>query len=162
MIWRFSGDILKLDQIVGSKIFIDLFRSSDTATYVKPGAVIEFLTDFPQSLKAFLEFLVNEKKGEDGALVQTKLALLYIDEIARSDPQRNSPGQRLIVNKLRSLLRTAQGLDLARLSSVLQTPRFPHEYAIVCGRLGHHSAAIEIFIKQLKVTVWSSVITSPQ
>lgn len=99
----------------------------------------------------FLEFLVNEKKGEEGAAVQTQLAILYIEEIGRSDPQRNSPGQRLTVNKLRSLLRTAQMLDLARLSGILQTPRFPHEYAIVCGRLGHHSAAIKIFIEQLQV-----------
>ena len=99
----------------------------------------------------FLEFLVNDKKGDEGSAVQTQLAILYIEEIGRSDPQRNSPGQRLTVNKLRSLLRTAQMLDLAKLSVILQTPRFPHEYAIVCGRLGHHSAAIKIFIEQLQV-----------
>ncbi len=118
---------------------------------MKPTAVIEYLSDLPQSLKMLLEFLVNEKKGEEVAAVQHQLATLYIEKIGRLDAQRNSPGQRLTVNKLRSLLRTAQMLDLARLSGIIQTPRFPHECAIVCGRLGRRSAAIKIFIEQLQV-----------
>lgn len=133
--------------MAGGRIFTELFRTPDVT--LKPSAVIEYLTPFPQSLKIFLEFLVNEKKGDDPS-IQTQLALMYIDEINSSDPQRNSPGQRSTVNKLRSLLRSSRGLDLAHLSIVLQTPRFPHEYAIVCGRLGQHSAAIKIFIDQLK------------
>ena len=147
LIWRFSGEILKMDSTIGAGIFTELFRSTNPS--VKPSAVIEFLKPFSPSLKIFLEFLVSAKKGDDTS-VQTQLAVMYIDEINLSDPQRNSPGQRLTVNKLRSLLRTSSGLDLARLSTILHTPRFPHEYAIVCGRLGQHAAAIKIFIEQLK------------
>lgn len=55
------------------------------------------------------------------------------------------------MNRLRALLRTSTRLDLARVSRALAaTPHLPHESAIVCGRLGDHRAAVEIFIHQLQ------------
>jgi len=147
LVWRFSGDILKKDEVVGARIFTELFRTSIT---IKPGVVVEYLTNYPLSLRIFLEFLIAEKKDDDEA-VHNQLAMMYIDDLNRLDSPRNSPGYRATVNKLRSLLRTSQRLNLSRLSDTLNKQRFPHEYAIVCGRLGHHSSAIEIFINQLKV-----------
>lgn len=117
---------------------------------MKPGVVVEHLTSYPQSLRIFLEFLIAEKKDDDEA-VHNQLAMMYINDLNQLDSPRSSPGYRATVNKLRSLLRTSKRIDLSRLTEILKTPRFPHEYAIVCGRLGQHSSAITIFIEQLKV-----------
>lgn len=146
MIWRYSGEILKRDAEIGAKIFI-----SDYTVSAQQRAVIDFLRNFPQSLRIFLEHLVTEKK-EDDESVHTQLALLYIDDISNPDVNSNSPVHRMKVNKLRSLLRTSSRLDLLKLRNMLDSSRFPHEHAIICGRLGHHSVAINIFINQLKVT----------
>ena len=144
LIWRFSGEILKRDEEMGAKIF-----TSEKLTTVKPRAVIDYLRNYPKSLRIFLEFLIEKKIEEES--VHTQLAMMYIDEINRSDLNRNSPGHRMTINKLRSLLRTSQKLELVKLLEILDTPCFPHEHAIVCGRLGQHSAAINTFINYLKV-----------
>jgi hypothetical protein len=144
LIWRFSGEILKRDEEMGAKIF-----TSEKIPAVKPRAVIDYLRNYPKSLRIFLEFLIEKKIDEES--VHTQLAMMYIDDIKRSDLNRNSPGHRMTINKLRSLLRTSQKLELVKLLEILDTPGFPHEHAIVCGRLGQHSTAINTFINYLKV-----------
>ncbi|XP_046645269.1 transforming growth factor-beta receptor-associated protein 1-like [Daphnia pulicaria] len=143
LIWRFSGEILKRDEEMGAKIF-----TSEKIPAVKPRAVIDYLRNYPKSLRIFLEFLIEKKIDEES--VHTQLAMMYIDDIKRSDLNRNSPGHRMTINKLRSLLRTSQKLELVKLLEILDTPGFPHEHAIVCGRLGQHSTAINTFINYLK------------
>ena len=115
---------------------------------IKPDAVCEFLKHHHQCLGLFLEFLVNEKMPNHES-IHTRLALHYINDIA--DKITNSPSKRMTVNKLRSLLRTSASLDLNHLSSFLNDSIFPHESAIVCGRLGDHTAAINIFVNKLQV-----------
>ena len=144
LIWRFSGEILKRDEEMGAKIF-----TSERIAAVKPRAVMDHLRNYPKSLRIFLEFLIEKKIDEES--VHTQLAMMYIDDIKRSDLNRNSPDHRMTINKLRSLLRTSQKLELVKLLEILDTPCFPHEHAIVCGRLGQHSAAINTFINYLKV-----------
>jgi hypothetical protein len=144
LIWRFSGEILKRDEEMGAKIF-----TSENIPAVKPRSVIDYLRNYPKSLRIFLEFLIEKKIDEES--VHTQLAMMYIDDIKRSDLNRNSPGHRMTINKLRSLLRTSQKLELVKLLEILDTPCFPHEHAIVCGRLGQHSTAINTFINYLKV-----------
>lgn len=148
LIWKFSGEILKKDQLLGAKIFIDLFQDGSKLPLA---AVCDHLDSYPISLKAFLEFLVNEKQIKEES-VTSRLAIVYINEINLLQKQdSSSPGQRMTVNKLRSLLRTSKSLDLPRLLDLLDASTFPHEHAIVCGRLGQHSAAINIFIVKLQV-----------
>lgn len=145
LVWRFSGDILKIDEEIGATIF-----TSQSLSFIKPRAVIDFLRNYHRSLRIFLEFLIREKNDEDES-VHTQLAFIYIDEITNSDVDCGSPYYRMTVNKLRSLLRTSKKLDLSKLSNTLNSPSFPHEHAIVCGRLGQHSIAINTFINKLKV-----------
>lgn len=114
-----------------------------------PRAVIDYLRNYPKSLRIFLEFLVEKKNDEES--VHTQLAMMYTDDISGSDLNRNSPAHRMTINKLRSLLRTSQKLELKKLLEVLDTHCFPHEHAIVCGRLGQHSNAINTFIGLLQV-----------
>lgn len=145
LIWRFSGEILKIDEEAGVKIFTSTILPS-----LKPRAVLDHLRHFPRSLQTYLEFLIREKKDDEEAF-HTQLALIYIDDISQGDKNRTSPSHRMTVNKLRSLLRTSPKLDLIKLSDTLDSPVFPYEHAIVCGRLGNHAAAINTFINNLKV-----------
>ena len=149
MIWKFSGEILKKDQLVGAKIFIDVLQGG---SMLPLAAVCDYLDSYPISLKALLEFLVNEKQIEEESIT-SRLAIVYINEINQPRKQElSSPGHRMNVNKLRCLLRTSKSLELPRLLDLLNATIFPHEHAIVCGRLGQHSAAVNIFI--LKLQVW--------
>ncbi|KAK4002769.1 hypothetical protein OUZ56_004571 [Daphnia magna] len=143
LVWRFSGEILKRDEEIGAKIF-----TSEKLACVMPRAVIDYLRNYPRSLRIFLEFLVDKKNDEES--VHTQLALMYIDDINCTGLNHNNPSHRLTTNKLRSLLRTSQKLELTKLLEKLNTPGFPHEHAIVCGRLGQHSAAINTFINLLQ------------
>lgn len=154
LIWKFSGEILKKDHLLGAKIFINLIQDGGTLPLA---AVCDHLDSYPASLKAFLEFLVNEKRNEEET-ISSRLAIMYINEISQPQKQDSSPGQRMTVNKLRCLLRTSKNLELPRLLDLLNASTFPHEHAIVCGRLGQHSAAINIFI--VKLQVWLTLNVS--
>ena len=145
LIWRFSGDILKKDEAIGAKIF-----TSEKFASIKPRVVIDYLRSYPLSLRTYLEFLISEKRDDDES-VHSQLAMMYIDDIKASAANSNSPKHRMTVNKLRSLLRSSKKLELTKLYNILDTSCFPHEHAIVCGRLGHHSTAINTFINNLKV-----------
>lgn len=146
LIWRFSGEILKTDEEIGVKIF-----TSITSPSLKPRMVLDHLRNFPKSLQTYIEFLIREQKDCDDSY-HTQLALIYVEDIVKQgDLHRTSPSRRMTVNKLRSLLRTSPKLDLAKLSVSLDTTVFPHEHAIVCGRLGNHAAAIDTFINNLQV-----------
>ena len=112
--------------------------------------MIDYLRSYPLSLRTYLEFLISEKRDDDES-VHSQLAMMYIDDIKASAANSNSPKHRMTVNKLRSLLRSSQKLELTKLYNILNTSCFPHEHAIVCGRLGHHSTAINTFINNLKV-----------
>ena len=148
LIWRFSGEILKRDESVGAKIFTSLFENGSTTIGID--AVCEHLKPFPGGLRVFLEYLVDGKKSDEKS-VHTRLAFVYIEAISSAEKGTTSPKQRMAINKLRCLLRTSKSLELDRLLETLNTPLFPHEYAIICGRLGQHSAALDIFIVKLQV-----------
>ncbi len=136
---------MKKDEDIGAKIF-----TTEKLTFIKPRSVIDYLRNYPRSLRIYLEFLINDNKYDDES-VHTQLAIMYIDDIKATDPNRSSPAHRMTVNKLRSLLRSSQKLELSKLSDILDTPCFPYEHAIICGRLGHHSTAINTFINNLQV-----------
>lgn len=145
--WRYNAEILKKDEILGANVFVTLVRQVPS---VKADSVVDYLRSYPSALRSFLEFLVGSKIAEEAAFVDDELAVLYIKEMKASDPQRTSPAHRMTVNRLRSLLRTSKKLDLKMLLNFLDSQRFPHEYAIVCGRLGQHPEAIDIFINRLQ------------
>ena len=141
--------MLKKDQCCAAKIFTETYKKHE----VDADAVCDFLKPYLQTLGLFLHFLVYDRKVESSS-IHTRLALHYIEQITSLHTDQrisSSPVHRYMVNKLRALLRTSSYLDLKQLSTALNAPHFPHENAIVLGRLGDHTAAINIFIRQLKV-----------
>lgn len=112
---------------------------------------IGFLESFPSAKKTVLEFLYSQNPEEES--LGNQLVELYIKEIKDARTNRITSLHAATINKLRSVLRTSNAVNLSQVALLLDGRQFPHEYAIISGRLGNHNAAIDIFVNQLKVTI---------
>lgn len=135
------------DEALGSTIFMELCENQPQ---LMRDRAIRFLHSFPTALKLLLEFLYNQNPEEES--LANQLVEHYINEINAARSSQKTSLHAATMNKLRSVLRTSHALNLRQVSLLFNDEHFPHERAIICGRLGNHVVALEIFINQLKVT----------
>ncbi|XP_033638658.1 transforming growth factor-beta receptor-associated protein 1-like [Asterias rubens] len=149
LVWRYVDWALQKNPELGVKIFTDRSESEPLTERMRPDTVIDYLHAFPKAVMRYLEHLVFTKKLEKEKY-HTHLAVLYLDDVLKKNPETSKPELDLSRSKLRHML---QESSLYRVQLILgkvrETDMFA-ETAILYGKLEEHDKALRILVHKLQ------------
>eukprot|EP00039_Didymoeca_costata_P027017 m.17221 g.17221 ORF g.17221 m.17221 type:complete len:869 (-) comp5949_c0_seq1:1100-3706(-) len=138
---------------------VRVFTSGDVSKQMRPDMVLDFLKKFEKATLEYLEYLVFDAKVESPQY-HTQLAQLYLRQVKidliRVENQRKTHGRAVddtlleaSRSKLKVMLQTSSGYDVEDLLKELGKLGLHAETAILYGKLGRHTEALDILVSKL-------------
>ncbi|XP_074516583.1 transforming growth factor-beta receptor-associated protein 1 [Sebastes fasciatus] len=139
-VWKFADWTLQRNQEIGVRIFNK--RSPDDRFETQ--TVLALLEKYPLALLLYLEFLIHDLNSEEERH-HNRLALAYVTETLREEEEADLRKTRV---KLQQLLWESKFYDASTVYERVKSATLHVEKAILLGRTGEHSQALQVLVHQ--------------
>ncbi|XP_008275130.1 transforming growth factor-beta receptor-associated protein 1 [Stegastes partitus] len=143
-VWAFADWTLLRNQEIGVQIFTK--RPPDDRLETRD--VIALLEKHPLALLLYLEFLIHDLKSEEERY-HNRLALTYVNQMLREEEETKSDA-RETRGKLQQMLWESKFYDISTVYERVKSTTLHPEKAILLGRAGEHSKALQLLVHQEK------------
>ncbi|KAF4083665.1 hypothetical protein AMELA_G00119340 [Ameiurus melas] len=133
--------------VVGVLIFTE--RDPGDQSTFEPEEVLSILTNYPDALVSYLEFLVNEQQSQTEKQ-HTLLANTYTTQILHPEREmrNNDTDTREMRQKLQQFLWQSSVYDADDVYAKIQSSALHVEKAILLGRVGEHRKALRLLVDE--------------
>ncbi|KAF6041222.1 hypothetical protein EB796_000470 [Bugula neritina] len=150
LLLNYAPVVLEKDPVIGAQMFTKRFDSGIQDKRLNPESTIEFLTRFPEALTYYLEHLVLSANQQVESF-HSHLAMVYLDNLFSAKQLNNKVLIESLRKKLQSFLRQSDKYSVSLiLGRVERDDWLLPEAAILHGKAGNDSAALEILVNELK------------
>ncbi|XP_040917219.1 transforming growth factor-beta receptor-associated protein 1 [Toxotes jaculatrix] len=139
-VWKFADWTLQRSQEIGVQIFTK--RPPDDRLETQD--VLVLLEKYSLALVLYLEFLIHDLSSEEERH-HSRLALAYVTETLREEEEADLRPTR---GKLQQLLWESKFYDVSTLYERVKSTTLHIEKAILLGRTGEHSQALQVLVHQ--------------
>ncbi|KXJ14514.1 Transforming growth factor-beta receptor-associated protein 1-like, partial [Exaiptasia diaphana] len=151
LLWNHVPWMLDINQKAAVKVFMSRPSEEPSKESMLPTRIVEYLQRYPEAQVIYLEYLVFTMKIQKEKF-HTHLAVLYLERVfsLRREPScsvETVEGARM---KLQNLLETSSLYRVALvLSKITEDSNLDAESAILYGKMGQHTKALQILVCKL-------------
>uniref|UniRef100_A0A3Q1EGY0 Si:ch211-266g18.9 n=1 Tax=Acanthochromis polyacanthus TaxID=80966 RepID=A0A3Q1EGY0_9TELE len=143
-VWAFADWTLQRNQEIGVQIFTkrppdDQFETQN---------ILTFLEKYPLALLSYLEFLIHDLNSEEERY-HNRLAVAYVNQTLQEEEETKSDA-RETRGKLQQMLWDSEFYDISTVYDRVKSTTLHPEKAILLGRAGEHSTALQLLVHEEK------------